>query len=77
MNARERNAERDRHTNTQEKGGARCAAIVNAANAGLAVGGVALLIGTGADGCAVALAALAAVAGALIAVRIGKAVRNA
>ena len=57
--------------------GARCAAIVNAANAGLAVGGVALLIGTGADGCAVALAALAAVAGALIAVCIGKAVRNA
>ena len=41
--------------------------FVNAANAGLALGGVALLIGMGADGCGVALAALAAAGGAMVA----------
>lgn len=44
--------------------------FVNAVNAGLALGGVALLIGTGAEGCGVALAALAAVGGALVALSV-------
>ena len=44
--------------------------FVNAVNAGLALGGVALLIGTGAAVAGVALAALAAVGGALVALSV-------
>lgn len=71
-----RHTEKTARRDAQERGGARCVAIVYAANAGLAIGGVALIAWTGAGYAPFQMAALAAVAGALVAARIGKAVRN-
>lgn len=72
MSEQRETARRDARTagETARDGGARCVAIVYAANAGLAIGGVALIAWTGAGYAPFQMAALAAVAGALVAARI-------
>ena len=72
MSERKQTARRDARTagKTARDGGARCVAIVDAANAGLAIGGLALIADIGAQGAEIPFAALAAVAAALVARRI-------